>query len=170
MGILVGLNTSATNNLIMKFLVLFAVVASAAAQTLITHPNGAVTPDLTPEQKAATASHLAAKGFVHPYAYGYPYAGAYNGDYNGAYPFYNHGALVTYANGAVAPAKTAEVAAAEQAHFAAHGIAAPVAPVAYAAGYPYAVAGLTAHPNGAVVPVEPQDVIDARAEHLAHFA
>merc|ERR1712024_413109 len=170
MGILVGLNTSATNNLIMKFLVLFAVVASAAAQ-LITHPNGAVTPDLTPEQKAATAAHLAAKGFVHPYAYGYPYAGAYNGYYNGAYPYYNgafagaypyyhHGALVSYANGAVAP---------EQAHFAAHGIAAPVAPVAYAAGYPYAVAGLTAHPNGAVVPVEPQDVIDARAEHLAHF-
>merc|ERR1712141_446998 len=157
MGILVGLNTSATNNLIMKFLVLFAVVASAAAQ-LITHPNGAVTPDLTPEQKAATAAHLAAKGFVHPYAYGYPYAGAYNGYYNGAYPFYtgafagaypfyNHGALVTYANGAAAPA----------------------APVAYAAGYPYAVAGLTAHPNGAVVPVEPQDVIDARAEHLSHF-
>merc|ERR1712165_283744 len=180
MGILVGLNTSATNNLIMKFLVLFAVVASAAAQTLITHPNGAVTPDLTPEQKAATAAHLATKGFAHPYAYGYPYAGAYNGYFNGAYPFYNgafagaypfynHGALVTYANGAVAPAKTAEVVAAEHAHFAAHGIAAPVAPIVYAAGYPYAVAGLTAHPNGAVVPVEPQDVLDARAEHLSHF-
>merc|ERR1712088_1128364 len=127
MGILVGLNTSATNNLIMKFLVLFAVVASAAAQ-LITHPNGAVTPDLTPEQKAATAAHLATKGFAHPYAFGYPY--------------YHHGALVSYANGAVAPAETPEVVAAKQAHFAAHGIAAPV---------------------------EPQDVIDARAEHLSHF-
>merc|ERR1711997_238213 len=133
MGILVGLNTSATNNLIMKFLVLLAVVASAAAQTLITHPNGAVTPDLTPEQKAATAAHLAAKGFAHPYAYGYPY---YNGAFAGAYPYYHHGALVSYANGAVAPAKTPEVIAAEQAHFAAHGIAAPIAPVAYAAGYP----------------------------------
>merc|ERR1712241_368565 len=175
MGILVGLNTSATNNLIMKFLVLFAVVASAAAQ-LITHPTGAATPDLTPEQKAATA-------FVHPYAYGYPYAGAYNGYCNGAYPYYNgafagaypyhhHGALVSYANGAVAPAKTPEVVAAEQAHFAAHGIAAPVAPVAYAAGYPYAVAhpGLVAHPNGAVVPVEPADVAAAREEHLAAHA
>merc|ERR1711981_278370 len=106
MGILIGLNTSATNNLIMRFLVLLAVVASAAAQTLITHPNGAVTPDLTPEQKAATAAHLAAKGFAHPYAYGYPYAGAYSGYYNGAYPYYHHGALVSYANGAVAPAKT----------------------------------------------------------------
>merc|ERR1712036_141547 len=167
MGILVGLNTSATNNLIMKFLVLFAVVASAAAN-LVTHPNGAVTPALTPEVAAATAAHLAAKGVVHPYAYagawGYPGHYGYNGYYNGAYPYYNHGALVSYANGAVAPAKTPEVVAAEQAHFAAHGIAAPVAPVAYAAGYPYAVAGLTAHPNGAVVPVEPQDVLDARAE------
>merc|ERR1711997_1290261 len=163
MGILVGLNTSATNNLNMKFLVLFAVVASAAAQTLVTHPNGAVTPALTPAQQAATAEHLAAKGLVHPYAFNYPYAGAWNGYYNGAYPYYNGaypayhhaGALVSYANGAVAPAKTPEVLAAEQAHFAAHGIA-PVAPVAYAghpyayaAGYPYfAHAGLVAHPNG----------------------
>merc|ERR1712018_462892 len=168
MGILVGLNTSATNNLNMKFLVLFAVVASAAAQTLVTHPNGAVTPALTPAQQAATAEHLAAKGLVHPYAFNYPYAGAWNGYYNGAYPYYNAaypayhhaGALVSCANGAVAPAKTPEVLAAEQAHFAAHGVApvapvaAPVAAYAYAAGYPYAVAhpGLVAHPNGAVVP------------------
>merc|ERR1712088_51350 len=180
MGILVGLNTSATNNLNMKFLVLFAVVASAAAQTLVTHPNGAVTPALTPAQQAATAEHLAAKGLVHPYAFNYPYAGAWNGYYNGAYPYYNHGAypyhhagaLVSYANGAVAPAKTPEVLAAEQAHFAAHGVAAPAyAPFAYAAGYPYGYpAGLVAHPNGAVVPVEPQDVLDARAEHLAAHA
>merc|ERR1712045_591445 len=172
MGILVGLNTSATNNLNMKFLVLFAVVASAAAQTLVTHPNGAVTPALTPAQQVATAEHLAAKGLVHPYAFNYPYAGAWNGYYNGAYPYYNAGALVSYANGAVAPAKTPEVLAAEQAHFAAHGVAAPAyAPFAYAAGYPYGYpAGLVAHPNGAVVPVEPQDVIDARAEHLAAHA
>merc|ERR1711981_649146 len=138
MGILIGLNTSATNNLIMRFLVLLAVVASAAAQTWVTHPNGAVTPDLTPEKKAATAAHLAAKGFAHPYAYGYPYAGAYNGYYNGAYPYYNGafaGAYPYYHHGAL---------------------------VSYATGFPYAVAGLTAHPNGAVVPVEPQDVIDAR--------
>merc|ERR1711974_270188 len=162
---LVGLNTSATNNLNMKFLVLFAVVASAAAQTLVTHPNGAVTPALTPAQQAATAEHLAAKGLVHPYAFNYPYAGAWNGYYNGAYPYYNGaypyhhaGALVSYANGAVAPAKTPEVLAAEQAHFAAHGVA-PVAPIA--------APGLVAHPNGAVVPVEPADVVAAREEHLA---
>merc|ERR1711997_964172 len=170
MGILVGLNTSATNNLNMKFLVLFAVVASAAAQTLVTHPNGAVTPALTPTQQAATAEHLAAKGLVHPYAFNYPYAGAWNGYYNGAYPYYN-GAYPAYHH-AGAPAKTPEVLAAEQAHFAAHGVAAPAyAPFAYAAGYPYGYpAGLVAHPNGAVVPVEPQDVIDARAEHLAAHA
>merc|ERR1711956_20398 len=99
------------------------------------------------------------------------YAGAYNGAYyNGAYPgayagAYAHGAypyaggLVAYANGAIVPAKTPEVLAAEQAHFAAHGIAAPVhAGCPYAAGYPYAplqYAGLVAHPNGAVVPLEP---------------
>merc|ERR1712061_170465 len=155
---LVGLNTSATNNLIMKFLVLFAVVASAAAQTLVTHPNGAVTPAQTPEVAAATAAHLAAKGLHHPYAYGYPYYnGAYGHYYGGyaGYPYYNHGALVSYPNGAVAPA---------------HGLAAPaVAPFAYAAGYPYGAAGLVAHPNGAVVPVEPADVVAAREEHLSHF-
>merc|ERR1712122_138684 len=103
--------------------------------------------------------------------------------------------LVTYPNGAVAPAKTPEVQAAEAAHFAAKGAHA-YAPgfygynglyngyyngyypgvygayhhgglVAYAAGYPYGVAGLVAHPNGAVVPAEPADVVAARAEHLA---
>jgi len=66
---------------------------------LVAHPNGAVTPDLTPAQKVATLNHYAAKGVVplvhygkrsadaeadawgygygHPavYGYGYPYAG-----------------------------------------------------------------------------------------------
>ena len=36
-----------------------------------------------------------------------------------------------------------------------------------AAGYAYP--GLVAHPNGALVPAEPADVVAARAEHLAHF-
>merc|ERR1712218_679936 len=99
--------------------------------------------------------------------------------------------LVTYPNGAVAPAKTPEVAAAEAAHFAAKGLPAwgayPYGAYgwngyagAYAgayngwagynnfgyAGYPYASA-LVAHPNGAVVPAEPADVVAARADHLA---
>ena len=33
-----------------------------------------------------------------------------------------------------------------------------------------AAGGLVAHPNGAVVPVEPADVIKARADHLAAVA
>merc|ERR1712001_124784 len=148
----------------MKFLVLFAVVACASATTLVTYPNGAVAPAKTPEVVAAEAAHFAAKGVWAGYPYGYAgwngYYGAHPGYYNGYYG-YPHGALVAYANGAVAPAKTPEVVAAEQAHFAAHGVAAPVAPFAYAAGYPYAIThpGLVAHPNGAVVPVEPADVV-----------
>merc|ERR1712243_352564 len=45
-------------------------------------------------------------------------------------------------------------------------------PLPYAAGYsflPY-VAPFVAHPNGAVVPLEPKDVVDARAEHLQAVA
>merc|ERR1712029_1234464 len=168
-----------TYNSNMKFLVLFACVAAASAN-LVTYPNGAVAPAKTPEVQAAEAAHFAAKG-AHAYAYApgfYGYNGLYNGYYNGYYPTgvygaYHHGGLIAYANGAVAPVDTPEVQAAKAAHFAAHGIAAPVAPiapVAYAAGYPYGVAGLVAHPNGAVVPAEPADVVAARAEHLAAHA
>merc|ERR1712021_147451 len=141
----------------------------ASAVNLVTYPNGAVAPAKTAEVVGAEAAHFAAKG-VAPVAYaGYPYGYAgWNGDYNGAYPY--AGGLVGYANDAIAPAKTPEVVAAEAAHFAAHGIAAPVA---YAAGYPYAhlgFTGLVGHANGAVVPVEPADVIAARAAHLAAHA
>merc|ERR1712088_312163 len=117
----------------MKFLVLFACVAAASATNLVTYPNGAVAPALTPEVAAATAAHFAAKGVA-----GYPYGGVYgaygyNGLYNGAYGAYGYGA--GYAG--------------------------------YAGyGYPYAPA-LVGHPNGAVVPAEPADVVAARAEHLA---
>jgi len=160
-------------------------VAAASAVELVTYPSGAVAPAKTPEVLAAEHAHFVAKGAYAGYPYGYA---GWNGYYNGAYPAawagyngyyagaygYPHGALVAYANGAIAPAKTPEVLAAEHAHFAAKGVA-PVAPVvaapyAYAAGYPYAVAGLVAHPNGAVVPVEPADVVAAREEHLAAHA
>merc|ERR1711868_3344 len=43
-------------------------------------------------------------------------------------------------------------------------------PAVHHAVVPYAavvVPGLVAHPNGAVVPVEPHEVVKARAEHLA---
>ena len=164
-------------------------LAAAAAVELVEYPSGAVAPAKTPEVLAAEHAHFAAKGLYAGYPYGYAgfngYNGLYNGAYyNGAYPGayaygaypYHAGALVGYANGAVAPAKTPEVVAAEQAHFAAHGIAAPVAAAygyPYAAGYPYAplsYAGLVAHPNGAVVPAEPAEVVAARQAHFAALA
>merc|ERR1712226_1646933 len=119
------------------------------------------------------------------YAAGYPYAYGHNGYFGG---------LVGHANGAVVPVDTPDVVAAKAAHAAAGGaIHAPTAyagyahgygyaagyPYGYAAGYPHAYgalpvhagfAGLVAHPNGAVVPVEPADVVAARAEHLAALA
>jgi len=129
---------------------------------------------------------------AYPYAYNGAYAGAYpyayNGAYGAAYPYaYNglyagayagypyaapYGGLVAHPNGAVVPVDEPAVQAAKAEHFAAKGvapIAAPLAaaPVAYAAGYAYP--GLVAHPNGALVPAEPADVVAARAEHLAHF-
>merc|ERR1711981_988195 len=143
----------------MKFLVLFAVVACASAQTLVTYPNGAVAPAKTPEVQAAEAAHFAAKGIYAPY---YGFNGAYPYHY-GAYPYAYNG----YPYGAVVPVDAPDVAAAKAAHFAAHSLpVAPVQPLAYAAGYP----GLVAHPNGALVPVEPADVQAARADHLAAHA
>merc|ERR1712083_305533 len=56
------------------------------------------------------------------------------------------------------------VYAAKVAHAAAGGVVNPVGV------YGLAYAGLVAHPNGAVVPVEPADVVAARAEHLAAVA
>merc|ERR1712012_96819 len=76
---------------------------------LVAHPNGAVTPDYTPAQKVAAATHLAAKG-IHPVfhtgaylygkrdaeakpdawsVYGYPgvYTGAYGYPYGGVYHY-----------------------------------------------------------------------------------
>ena len=151
-------------------------MALSSAQ-LVAYPNGAVVPADTLEVHAAKVAHAAAGGAVHPvhafgYAAGYPYAAGYH-----------FGGLVGHANGAVVPVDTPEVHAAKVAHAAAGGAVhhAAVAPFAYAAGYPYAYAhgvvpahvgfaGLVAHPNGAVVPVEPADVVAARAEHLAAHA
>merc|ERR1712025_1261243 len=144
MGKLVRLNNSATNSLNMKFLVLFAVVASASAN-LVTYPNGAVAPAKTPEVVAAEAAHFAAHGAYAPYHGYYGHPGFYNGYYNGAYAYPYAGGLVAYANGAIAPAKTPEDLAAEAAHFAAKGLA-------------------------PVVPVERADVVAAREEHLAAHA
>merc|ERR1712080_687283 len=161
----------------MKFLVLSALVAVSSAQ-LVAYHNGAVVPADTPAVAAAKLAHANAGGVVnlegvyaHGYAAGYPYG--YAGYFRG---------LVGHANGAVVPVDEPAVVAAKAAHAAAGGaIHAPVAYAGYAAGYPHGYggypygavpvhagfAGLVAHPNGAVVPVEPADVVAARAEHLA---
>jgi len=184
----------------MKFLVLFACVAVASAQ-LVTYPNGAVAPAKTPEVLAAEQAHFAAKGLPYGGYYGGLYGGAYNGLWNGyagayngyagygyagfpgyagAYAGYGYAgypyapALVGHPNGAVVPAEPADVVAARAEHLAAHGapLVAPVAPVAAAIAPYYApgFAGLVAHPNGALVPAEPADVVAARADHLAAHA
>merc|ERR1712012_59831 len=155
----------------MKFLVLAAAVAVSSAQ-LVTYPNGAVVPADEPAVAAAKAQFAAAGGVVnpvlayagYPYLAGYPYAAAYG---------YPYGGLVAHPNGAVVPVDEPAVAAAKAEFAAAGGVVAPSGALAYAglpyvAGLPYA--GLVAHPNGAVVPVEPADVVAARAEHLAAHA
>merc|ERR1712121_511683 len=93
-------------------------------------------------------------------AVGYGYAGPLN--------LNTH--LVAHPNGAVVPVDEPAVAAARADHLATKGVYggvyAAAGPVAYAAGYaPYA--GLVAHPNGAVVPVDEPAVAAARADRLA---
>jgi len=150
---------------------------------LIAHPNGAVVPLDEPAVAAARADHLASKGAAYSAAapivaaapavaavpavaaapvaaVGYGYAGPLN--------LNTH--LVAHPNGAVVPVDEPAVAAARADHLATKGVYggvyAAAGPVAYAAGYaPYA--GLVAHPNGAVVPVDEPAVAAARADHLA---
>merc|ERR1712183_384700 len=128
--------------------------------------------------------------------YGYaataPVATRYAGAYGYAGPLNLNTQLIAHPNGAVVPLDEPAVAAARADHLASKGVAyaaaAPVVaaaravhlatkgvyggvyaaagPVAYGAGYaPYA--GLVAHPNGAVVPVDEPAVAAARADHLA---
>jgi len=139
------------------------------AGALVAHPNGAVVPVDTPAIAAAKNEHFAAKGEVYAAQGLAPYA--YAGAYGYGYPYAS--ALVAHPNGAVVPVDTPSVAAAKNEHFAAKGLA----PINYAAPYAYApavyapaYAGLVAHSNGALVPVEPADVVAAREEHLAAHA
>merc|ERR1711982_299075 len=105
-----SLNSSAKHPtlVIMKFLVLAACVALSSAQTLVTHPNGAVVPADTLEVAAARAAHLGLVGYPYPYA------------------VYAPNGLVAHYNGAVVPADTPEVYAAKVAHAAAVGAVHPV--------------------------------------------
>merc|ERR1712117_265348 len=156
----------------MKFLVPAACVAVSSAQ-LVTYPNGAVVPADEPAVAAAKLAHAQAGGVINPVVAGLPYAYAgYPYAYAAGYP-YAVGGLVAHPNGAIVPVDEPAVAAAKAEFAAAGGVVAPSGAFAYAglpyvAGLPYA--GLVAHPNGAVVPVEPADVVAARAEHLAAHA
>jgi len=150
---------------------------------LIAHPNGAVVPLDEPAVAAARADHLASKGAAYaaaapivaaapavavaPAVAAAPVAVGYAG-YAG--PLNLNTQLIAHPNGAVVPIDEPAVAAARADHLATKGVYggvyAAAGPVAYAAGYaPYA--GLVAHPNGAVVPVDEPAVAAARADHLA---
>ena len=148
---------------------------------LIAHPNGAVVPVDEPAVAAARADHLASKGVAYaaaaplvaatPAFAAAPYAAVGYG-YGGPPNLNTH--LIAHPNGAVVPVDEPAVAAARADHLAAKGVYggvyAAAVPAAYAAGYgagyaPYA--GLVAHPNGAVVPVDEPAVAAARANHLA---
>ena len=145
---------------------------------LVTYPNGAVVP-YDGANQAATAAHLASKGLG--YGYGYPYAGLgylYGRKKREADA---SAQLVTYPNGAVVPYDPANQAA-TAAHLAVtgYGYGYPYAGLGYLygrkkreadaqllyAGLPYGYAGyayapytpLVAHPNGALVPLEPAAV------------
>merc|ERR1711874_683 len=112
------------------------------ADGLVTYPNGAVAP-FDPNVALATAQHYAAKA-----AYGswVPLAGAANVHPPAAFVY---GRKKREAEPQVAFP-----------YFAPYGYA--FAPVP--------VTPLVAHPNGAVVPLEPEDVVKARADHLAAVA
>merc|ERR1711872_706759 len=123
------------------------------ADGLVTYSNGAVAP-FDPNVALATANHYAAKA-----AYGswVPAAGAAN----------VHPAAVpaVYAAPYVYGRKKREADA--------QVLLAGAAYHPYTYGLPYAVpvvAPFVAHPNGAIVPLEPEDVVKARADHLAAVA
>merc|ERR1711890_76090 len=152
---------------------------------LVTYPNGAVTP-YDPNLAVATNAHLLSKGYGH-FGFGYPYHyGKREAD----------ASLVTYPNLAVA---TNAHLATRFGHYGYAGypygvvygkreaeaqipvgLVTGYAGVHHGVGYPYhfgygygvapVVSPFVAHPNGALVPAEPKEVVDARAEHLAAHA
>merc|ERR1712214_170598 len=119
------------------------------ANGLVTYPNGAVAP-FDPNVAVATAQHYAAKA-----AYGswVPLAGAAN-----VHP----PAAFLYGR------KKRSAEAEPQVVLGGYPYSYPYT-YAYAP-VPVAVAPFVAHPNGAVVPLEPEDVVKARADHLAAVA
>merc|ERR1712098_632716 len=127
-------------SVIMQFLIAASLLVAGSTAQLVTYPNGAVAP-FDPNVAIATANHYAAKIAHGSY---FPYAGA----------------LGVHPAAAVYGRKKREAQL-------------PVNLVTgYShVGYPYygygvapVVAPFVAHPNGALVPAEPKEVVDARAE------
>jgi len=116
------------------------------ATNLVTYPNGAVAP-FDNNVAAATAYHYSAKAAT---GY-YPFVGAAN--------VHPAGAVVYGRKKREAQLPVNLVTG--YAHTPYFGLLGHVAPV---------VAPFTAHPNGALVPAEPADVVEARAAHLAAVA
>merc|ERR1711936_603618 len=113
------------------------------ADGLVTYPNGAVAP-FDPNVAVATAQHYAAKAAHGSYV---PLAGAAN--VHPPAPF-------------VYGRKKREADPQLLLGAFPHPYTYSFAPVAFTP--------LVAHPNGAVVPLEPEDVVKARADHLAAVA
>merc|ERR1712083_140935 len=134
---------------VMQFLILASVLVAAQAQ-LVAYPNGAVAP-IDPNNAAATKEHFAAlaeAGSKGNYGHWFPLAGAAN----------VHPPPPLVYGRKKREAEPQFLAAPYYAHF---------APYAFA---PIPVTPLVAHANGAVVPLEPEDVVKARADHLAAVA
>merc|ERR1712241_1434619 len=122
-------------------------VPHLVADGLVTYPNGAVAP-FDPNVALATAQHYAAKAAHGSWV---PLAGAAN-VHPPAALFYGR------------KKREAEPQVFVGAYPYTYPYAHTFAPVAVA------VAPFVAHPNGAVVPLEPEDVVKARADHLAAVA
>merc|ERR1719278_2526580 len=117
------------------------------ATNLVTYPNGAVAP-FDPNVAVATANHYAAKA-AHGY---YPFIGAANVHPAAAVHYGKREAQVPV-NLVTGLAATSYLG-----YFGHHFGVVPV------------TSPFTAHPNGALVPEEPADVVEARAAHLAAVA
>merc|ERR1711910_155938 len=112
------------------------------ADGLVTYPNGAVAP-FDPNVALATAQHYAAKAA--------------------------HGSWVPLA-GAANVHPPAALVYGRKKREADPQVFVGASPYPYYSFAPVPVAPFVAHPNGAVVPVEPEDVVKARADHLAAVA
>jgi hypothetical protein len=136
-----------------------------------------------PAVQAAKAAHFAAHGAALPLPYAVnalplaaaPFAAPLAAAPLAAIPALAAPGLVAHPNGAVVPVDEPAVQIERANHLASHGLNIPAA-LGYANGfginayaYAPAFAGLVAHPNGAVVPVDEPAVQAARAAHLAHF-